>query len=362
MEKEYDGQAIAIVGLQYGSEGKGAVAEYLSPIISSSVRVGAANAGHTVYYKGIAYVMRMIPCSWINPDTKLVIGISALISLDVLLEEIELIDKILPIKKRLFIDKRAHVITPSQQAREAGTGLAERISSTSAKSSLGIGMAMADKVLRSAECIRAEQLLELSPYVCDTVELLNSQLEDGHIVAFEGTQGFGLSIDHGHFPYTTSRDTTAQSLFAGTGVNPYPFDVKVIGVARAYPIRVGGPSGIFDPDSIELNWQDIKTRSKTDRDVTEKTSVTKSVRRVATFSMEGFKRACMVNRVSEIALTFADHIDARVYEQTKLTEPVLKFIEELETASGAEVTMVKTGPTTMCDFDYYRSHIFKKIA
>jgi adenylosuccinate synthase len=242
------------------------------------------------------------------------------------------------------------------------TGLADRISSTSAKSGLGIGMAMADKVLRSEHCRRAEDVPELKEYLCDTVELLNTELEDNQIVVFEGTQGFGLSLEHGFFPYTTSRDTTAQSLFAGTGVNPYPFDIEIIGVARAYPIRVGGPSGIFDADSVETDWETIAKKSGSLRDLTEKTSVTKSIRRVATFSMEGIKRACRVNRVSEIALTFADHIDASVFEQERLSKPVLDFIEKIESKTGVPVGLVKTGPTTIIDRDYYRRRMLCKVA
>lgn len=362
MENEYYGRAIGIIGLQYGSEGKGAVAEYLAPLTSTTVRIGAANAGHTVFYNGTPYVMRMIPCSWINPLTKLVIGISAVISLQVLLEEIEKIHSLLPIRHRLFIDPNAHVITNDQIHREMATGLAARISSTSAKSGLGIGMAMADKVLRSELCLRAKDVPELQAYLCDTVQLLNSELEDGQIVVFEGTQGFGLSLEHGFFPYTTSRDTTAQSLFAGTGVNPYPFDIEIIGVARAYPIRVGGPSGLFDSDSSETDWETIAKLSGATRDLTEKTSVTKSVRRVATFSMQGIKRACMVNRVSEIALTFADHIDASIYETQKLTDPVIDFIHKIESETGVSVGLVKTGPTTMVDFNWYRSSMLRKVA
>lgn len=362
MKKEYFGRAIAIVGLQYGSEGKGAVAEYLAPLTSTTVRIGAANAGHTVFYQGNPYVMRMIPCSWVNPATRLVIGISAIISLDVLLDEINKIDALVPIRHRLFIDPRAHVITHDQILREATTGLADRISSTSAKSSLGISIAMADKVLRSEYCMRAEDIPELKEYLCDTVTLLNRELEDDQVVVFEGTQGFGLSLDHGFFPYTTSRDTTAQSLFAGTGVNPYPFTIEVIGVARAYPIRVGGPSGLFNPDSIEVSWDTIAKTSGTLRDLTEKTSVTKSIRRVATFSMEGIKRACMVNRVSEIALTFADHIDATVYEKNSLTLPIIDFIDTIESETTIPVGLVKTGPKTTVDFDWYRRSMLNKVA
>ena len=361
---ELFGNAISIVGLQHGSEGKGAVAEYYAWLASIAVRIGASNAGHTVMHDGTPYVMRQIPCGWICPTTKLVLGIAAIISLDVLLAEIETFDAIVPIKHRLFIDSKAHVITNDQIMREAMTGLAERISSTSAKSNLGIGMAMSDKVLRSADCRMAQDVPELQPYMCDTVGLLNKDLADGEIVIFEGTQGFGLSLEHGHFPFVTSRDTTAMAMFAGCGVNPYqhPCKTDIIGVMRAYPIRVGGPSGMFDEGSVELDWEEVARRSGTTRDITEKTSVTKSIRRVATVSWSGIKKACLVNGVTEIALTFADHIDASVYEREVLTDKVNEFIAKIEFETGLPVTLVKTGPHTTIDLNIDRARMMYKIA
>ncbi len=362
MYKGKAGNVIAIVGLQFGSEGKGAISSYLSPAASVSVRIGAANAGHTVIHENISYVMRTIPCGWVNPDAKLVIGISSMISLSVLLEEIQKIEKVSSIRNRLFIDANAHVITDDQIYREMQTGLAERISSTSAKSGLGIGMAMADKVLRSPDCRMAKDIPQLKPYLCDTVDLLNDELDLDQQIILEGTQGFGLSLDHGFFPYTTSRDTTAQSLFSGTGLNPYDFDVEVIGVARAYPIRVGGPSGLFDSDSTELSWDEVAKRAGDTRDITEKTSVTKTIRRVATFSFEGLVRACRVNRLSEIALTFADHIDAAVYDKSFISDKVMDFIYKIEERTGVSVGLVKTGPNVTLDFNRYRNTMLRKLA
>ncbi|HXK38392.1 MAG TPA: adenylosuccinate synthetase [Candidatus Paceibacterota bacterium] len=359
---EKAGRAIAIVGLQFGSEGKGAIAAYLSAAASVCVRIGAANAGHTVMYNGVPYVMRTIPCGWVNPLTKLVIGISSIISLPVLLKEITLIEKIEPIRHRLFIDAHAHVITDAQIRDEQATTLAERISSTSAKSGLGIGMAMSDKVMRSDRCTFAKDIPVLRPFIVDTVELLNRELDSDQLIIFEGTQGFGLSLEHGNFPYVTSRDTTAQALFSGCGVNPYGFDVEVIGVARTYPIRVGGPSGSFGTGSQEISWDAVARRAGNVHDITERTSVTGSVRRVATFSYENVRRACMVNRVSEIALTFLDHLDAQLYNKEMLSPSALEFIHELEEKVGVPVGLAKTGPLMTIDFNAYRANMMRRLA
>ncbi|MBP6912418.1 MAG: adenylosuccinate synthetase [Candidatus Pacebacteria bacterium] len=361
--EKYYGSLVSANGFQFGSEGKGAIVEYLAPITSAAVRIGAPNAGHTVYYNGLPYVMRQIPCAWINPYAKLIIGISAVISLPILQSEIEKINKILPIKHRLYVDPRAIVITDDQIAREMSTGLADRISSTSAKAGLGIGMAMSDKVLRSEHCLFAKDVPELQQYMCDTADLINDMLEHDEIVALEGSQGFGLSLEHGYFPFVTSRDTTTMALFAGVGVNPYVFHTEVIGVVRTFPIRVGGPSGIFDSDSKEVSWNYVKRFSGSKNDLTERTSVTNSIRRVATFSWQGFDRACMINRPSEIALTFADYLDARAYNQENLSKfpKIENFIEILEHHSGVPVGLVKTGPQIMIDRDTYRRSMMRKM-
>ena len=230
--KECFGRAMIVVGMQYGSEGKGAITSYLAPIASIGVRSGAANAGHTIYFNDRKFVMRQIPSTWINPLSKLVIGVGALISMDILIEEIATLSKYTSIANRLYIDPKTHVITKNQIAMERKTDLAKRIGSTSAISGEGIGMAMADKVLRKKSCLLAKDVKELKPYLTDTVDMINSCLDRDDIVLVEGTQGSGLSLDHGHFPYTTSRDTNATAIAASIGIASHQFEIDVIGVTR----------------------------------------------------------------------------------------------------------------------------------
>lgn len=367
MNHESFGRLTMIVGMQYGSEGKGAITSYLAPGCSMAVRTGAANAGHTIYYQGQKFIMRQIPSVWVNPYAKLVIGVGAMISLDILLEEIERIDRILPIKNRLFIDKYAHVITKKQIRREKKTDLAKRIGSTSATSGEGIGMAMADKVLRKKSCLQVKDVPLIAEYlgkdnICDTAEMINEYLDREELVILEGTQGFGLSLEHGEFPYVTSRNTSAAGLAASIGVSPHYFDVQVIGVVRSYPIRVAGNSGSFGEDSKEITWEELTKRAGSEKPIFEITSVTNKVRRVATFSWSDFEKACEVNRPTEIALTFADYLDASIHETEKISRKVEKFISELEKVGLSQVTLVKTGPKTTIDFDWYRQSILRKIS
>lgn len=362
MNKDRNGKIIAVIGMQWGSEGKGAIASYLSSIVSAGIRTGAANAGHTVRYgKNRQIVMRQLPSSWINPLSKLIVGAGAMISLEVLLHEIEVIDSILPIKKRLYIDRRAHVITPKHIEQELSTDLAIRIGSTSARSSEGIGTARAAKVMRQEDCLFAKDVPELLPYLTDTVDLVNTMLEHDDYILLEGSQGFGLSLDYGQFPYVTSTDTTVSALAASVGVALHEFPVDVIGVLRTYPIRVAGNSGPFGDDAEELAWEEITRRSGSKEPILERTTVTQLPRRIATFSEQSFKESCRVNRPTELAITFCDYLDWKIHNTNTITAPVEKFIDYIEELLGVQVTMVKTGQDNLIDFDDYRRKMFRRI-
>lgn len=348
--------------MQFGSEGKGAITSYLAPAMSLGVRTGKPNAGHTIYFHGKKFVMRQIPAAWVNPIAKLVIGVGAVISLPLLWEEIKLIEHYLPIRHRLFIDYRVHMIQDEHIKRESQGDLAVRIGSCSATAREGIGTATAAKVLREESCVLARDVPELHPYCVDTVDLLNTGLEQGQYVLLEGTQGFGLSLEHGYFPYVTSHDTSTAALAASIGVNPAAFDTNIIGVVRTFPIRVAGTSGPFDADSKEVSWEFVRRHARSKEPIIEYTSVTKKVRRVATFSREGFRRACQVNRPTEIALTFADYLDWSVHGAERITPRVETFIEIIEEIAGVPVTLVKTGPQTTVDLSWYRRSMLQKLA
>lgn len=355
------GTMLVIMGMQYGSEGKGALTEYFAIIATMGARAGASNAGHTIYFRGKRYIMRQIPAAWINPNATLVIGIGSVISPDVVMEEITMIERLLPVKHRLKIDYRAHVITQRQINEESKSDLETRISSTSARSREGIGQASADKVLRKAHCVQAKDYKPFKPYLADTVELINEEIDRQGIVLAEGTQGFGLSVDHGHFPFCTSRDITVSAIASSLGVSTHHCPVQVIGVLRTYPIRVAGNSGPFEVDSKELNWIEVAKRANAPVDITERTSVTHKVRRVATFSDTQLKRAVMVNRPTEIALTFADYLNWNAHEKEVISPETESFIEHVEEVADVPVSLIKTGPRTVIDCDPYRRSIFRRI-
>lgn len=351
-----------IIGMQYGSEAKGSIVNYLAPLTTNAVRSGAPNAGHTIYHKGVPHIMRQIPCSWTNPDTKLFIGPGSLISPDILFDEIAMIEKYMPIRDRLTIDPQAHIISHAQIEDEQSLHLAERIGSTSARGREGIGIAMADKILRSERSLLAKNFEPLAPFIGYVGEKLDRALQAQEDVLIEGTQGFSLSINHGDFPYVTSRDVTVASLANDSGLNQAAYRTNVIGVTRSFPIRVAGNSGPFYPDSRELSWEEMREITGNTDLRPEQTSVTNLTRRIATFSFEQYKDACRVNQPDEIALTFADYLDPSATNKEELSQKVLNFTDELESAFPAPVTLINTGPQTTLDFNSYRSRMLRKIS
>ena len=142
------GRVTAVVGAQYGSEGKGAVVQHIAKEYPIHVRTGGPNAGHTIHYDNVEYAMQVIPCGWINPDAKLVIGPGALVDIEQLREEIRWIEPHFPdIKRRLYIDTRAGHLAPRFMEQEGGTNgiLHERIGSTGK----GVGAAREARMRRN---------------------------------------------------------------------------------------------------------------------------------------------------------------------------------------------------------------------
>jgi adenylosuccinate synthase len=357
----------AVVGGQYGSEGKGLIVGHIAHDYDHHVRVGAANAGHTVYTidkrrldgRGEGdpekHVMQQIPCAaYANPEADLYVGPGALISPEIFARELDLLDRWrkahdLPFK-RVRVDPRAHVIHELQIEREQRTDLAARIGSTSTIAKEGIGVAAADRLLRDPDCLTVAEWYRDEVVIGDAIELVNVPLMLGAngSVLLEGTQGYGLSNTTGDFPYVTSRNTTAAGLCADAGV---PCTDRVILVCRTFPIRVAGNSGPFHRGSEEITWESINVDPEKER-----TTVTKKVRRVATFSLDQVAEAAMVNGATEIALTFADYLSPRLYGVTELDEldtdadkDLLQLVDDIQTYTGLPVTFLGTGPHSVIE-------------
>jgi adenylosuccinate synthase len=358
-------EVCALVGGQYGSEGKGLIAGHIAKDYDDHVRVGAANAGHTVYTgynldrgsnitkMGIEkHVLQQIPCAaYANPSARLYIGPGALITPHIFLRELEELQAWRDARglgpKYVHVDWRAHVITEDQVRRESKTDLAERIGSTSTIAREGIGVAAADRVLRTDNCVQVASS-DLASHGSILVSDVPALLFAKDRILLEGTQGTSLSNTTGDFPYVTSRNPTASGLAADAGIPPWRVN-RVICVMRSFPIRVAGNSGPFFPDSREINWEDIGVNPESER-----TTVTKKVRRVATFSMEQLEQAVILNGPTEIALTFADYASPYVAGSTSaldvdVAEETAELIDAIEKHSGVPVRYVGTGPFTVAD-------------
>jgi adenylosuccinate synthase len=339
--REYARLVDVIVGGQYGSEGKGHIASYLSREYSVLVRVGGPNAGHKVFLKPGPYVHHQLPSGTLrNPAAKLIIGAGAVINPRSLLLEIRecKVDQ-----ERLSIDPQTMIITERDCKSE--TGLQERISSTGQ----GVGAATARRIMERGKRIRlAKDVPELLPFVRDTWELLERTYNSGGRVLVEGTQGTGLSIFHGAYPFVTSRDTSVSGCLSEAGISPTRVR-KTIMVCRTFPIRVQNPpGGTSGPLRQELNWEEIAKRAGVPSDTiktNERTSTTNRQRRVGAFDWVLLRKNSALNGPTDIAITFADYLDplnsdARRYEQ--LAPETIRFIEEVERVGAAPVSLIST--------------------
>ncbi len=328
-----------VVGGQYGSEGKGKTVAYLAlkDNVAAVVRCGGPNAGHSFEWKGTKYALRQIPCGLINPKTTLFLAPGSVLHPRILLDEIEMykVDK-----SRVRVDPLSAVITDEDIGLEKRLKLWERIGSTLS----GTGGATSRKVLRDEGLRLARDVPELQGFLSDVAAELNDLLSHGNRIVLEGTQGFGLSLHHGrHYPYATSRDTSASGFLSEAGISPLYID-QIVMVIRTFPIRVGGDSG---PLPNEISWGDVSTGSGYPFPVVEHGAVTGRMRRVARFDPSIVRRAAMVNVPTQIALTGADYLDyanfsARAFAD--LTDSTKDFIKSIEGSLNVRVTLIGTGP------------------
>lgn len=340
--RQYEPRVDVLVGGQWGSEGKGHIASYLAPEYQFLIRVGGPNAGHTVYEgPSRTYTFHLLPSGTRHhKEAKLILGPGAVLNVEQLLREIADCEVDF---ERLSIDPNAMVITQEDVDREVD--LVSRIGSTGQ----GTGSATARKIQgRDGAVQLAGDHPDLKPFVRDTQEILERAYRDGAALLLEGTQGTGLSLHHGPYPYVTSRDTTVSGCLSEAGIAPARVR-RVVMLCRTYPIRVESPQGgTSGPMGTEIEWQTVADRSGlsvTDLVAAEKTSTTKRRRRVAEFSWEQLRASAALNAPTDIALTFADYLsrrnmDARRFEQ--LEAETIRFIEEVERVAMAPASLIAT--------------------
>lgn len=337
------GYVDVIVGGQYGSEGKGQIAAHISKEYDLLVRVGGPNAGHTVFAKPKKIILFHLPSGTISSGTPLLLGPGSVIDENKLLKEISehKVDV-----DRLKIDRQAIIINEEDKKNESDLG--DDIASTKK----GVGMATARKItLRGKDdVILAKHCVSLKPFLCDAVDIINETLARNGRILLEGTQGTGLSLHHGNYPYVTSRDTTVSGCLAESGIPPSVVR-KVIMVCRTYPIRVQSPDGEGKTSGPlnDITWEIVAERSGKDAEKlkqNEKTSSTNRNRRVGEFDWKQLRKSSLLNRPTDIALNFTDYISVKnenAMRIDQLTVDTINMIEEVERVSGAKVSLIGTG-------------------
>jgi adenylosuccinate synthase len=329
---------LAVLGAQWGDEGKGKIVDLLTPNFSIVGRYqGGHNAGHTVYANGRKFVLRLLPSGILHPGVTCVIGNGVVVDPTALFEEIdELARAGIAIGDRLHVSDKAHLILPYHKEldrlSEARRG--ERKIGTTSR---GIGPAYEDKIARRGirvgdlaspsaleEAVRhnvearnrlipestmdwrqvlddlARAWTRMAPLVTDVSLFLARARAAGKAIMFEGAQGTLLDIDHGTYPYVTSSNATIGGVCTGLGVGPRAIDT-VLGVAKAYTTRVGE-----GPLPTELTGELGERLRESGQ---EFGAVTGRPRRCGWYDAVAVRYAVRVNGLDALALTKLDVLD-----------------------------------------------------
>ena len=334
----------AIVGLQWGDEGKGKIIDLLGAEYDAIVRYnGGANAGHSVVVDGVRYALHLMPSGILHPGKLAVVGNGVVLDPEVLLGEMQGLEERGVDISGLRISDRAHVVLPWHKLEDAQreTLLAEAAGETSSIGTTrrGIGPAYADKAHRSTairvgdicdearldarlgrmlalksrslealgtaesidEAALRAQLLDLGarlhPYVTDTTYLLHDLLREGRSLLFEGANATLLDVDHGTFPYITSSNASVLGIPTGTGVSPKHLGT-IVGVCKAYQTRVG--AGPFPTESFDASGERIRERGR------EYGTTTGRPRRCGWLDLVALRYAAMVNGIDTLSVMLLD--------------------------------------------------------
>jgi len=339
----------AIVGLQWGDEGKGKVVDILTAEHDVIVRYnGGANAGHTVVVGDERYALHLVPSGILSPDRLCVIGNGVVVDPEQLLHEIaSLRERNVEVGENLKISDRAHVVMPYHKTHD---GVLEALLSSAqteggadlsiGTTKRGIGPAYADKVhrstairmgdlldpdelrtklrvicgIRSAELkalgldappLDADKLAEqhaeygrlLEPHITDTAYLLHDLSDAGKSILFEGANACLLDVDHGTYPYVTSSNCSALGIPAGTGL-PGSQIADVIGILKAYGTRVG--AGPFPTEQDNEIGERIRERGQ------EYGTTTGRPRRCGWLDLVALRYSAMICGVTGLAVMLLD--------------------------------------------------------
>ncbi len=330
---------VAVIGAQWGDEGKGKIVDLLTDSADVVVRFqGGSNAGHTLVVNGEKFIFKLIPSGMLHKNKICLIGPGVVIDPKGLLDEMANLEKHgYPVDNALKISGTTHVIMPYH--REMDILIEEKRGSKKiGTTGRGIGPAYESKIgrrgIRVWDLINPEQfkqkltdiLIDINDYVKSVFNhkgfevdkiydeysvygqkikqfvvegplFLNNEINQNKKVLFEGAQGTMLDVDHGTYPFVTSSNTTAGGICTGSGVAPTKIN-EIIGVSKAYTTRVG--EGPFPTELFDETGNKIRSVGA------EYGSVTGRPRRCGWLDLVALKYSAMINGLTGIAITKAD--------------------------------------------------------
>ena len=329
---------LAVLGAQWGDEGKGKIVDLLTPHFEIVARYqGGHNAGHTVYVNGRKFVLHLIPSGILHDGVMCVIGNGLVIDLRALFTEVDDLARMgIDVDGRLAVSEKAHLILPYHRELDV-LSEARRGERKIGTTSRGIGPAYEDKIARRGiragdladpqalehgvrENVNArnrlvqettmdwravlDQLLtdgeRLKPWIRDVSLMLSEAMRQGQTILFEGAQGTLLDIDHGTYPYVTSSNASIGGVCTGLGVGPRMIGA-VLGVAKAYTTRVGE-----GPLPTELTGEMGKRLRDSGN---EYGAVTGRPRRCGWYDAVAIRYSVRINGLDALALTKLDVLD-----------------------------------------------------
>jgi len=322
--------ATILVGGFFGDEGKGKIIAYLAkhdkPSVVARGGVGP-NAGHTVEIEGKKYGLRMVPSGFVYESARLLVGAGVLVDPEVFKREVSSFG----LKGRIGVDWRCGIIEKKHiEEDKSDAYLKGKIGSTGS----GCGPANAARASRKAKQAKDEK--ELEEFLCDVPLEVNEALDDGKGVLVEGTQGFGISLLYGTYPFVTSKDTTASQMATDVGIGPTRVD-EVIVVFKSYPTRVG--EGPFETQMKEEKANALH--------IVEYGTVTGRKRRIGEWDAKMAAYSAMINGATMVALSGVDRLDPAcrgVKEYKELSKEVKDFVAKVEHDTRVPVKLISTGP------------------
>jgi len=346
------GKVDVLLGLQWGDEGKGKVVDVLTPHYDVVARFqGGPNAGHTLEFNGEKYVLRSIPSGIFQGGKVNIIGNGVVLAPDLFMEEAKALEASgHPLRERLHISKKAHLIMPTHRVLDAAYE-AQKGKNKVGTTGKGIGPTYTDKVSRTG--LRVGDILENFPEkyaaakerhlniiksimgnldeeqrfalndqlthlhivekkwlegveylrqfpIVDSEHEINQILRSGKSVLCEGAQGTMLDVDFGSYPFVTSSNTICAGACTGLGIGPNKIG-EVFGIMKAYCTRVG--AGPFPTELFDETGKKIRDLGH------EYGAVTGRERRCGWIDLVALRYSIMVNGVTQLIMMKSDVLD-----------------------------------------------------